>query len=277
MQKLLLLLISTSTFVSCTKNASKTSNLSQDSTTLISITGDSADFSFGYEDGKVTDVLARHDDGIPYGGDSFYALYAHLSYDSVNYVKVTSTEEHPNYSYTEYFLNEDKTPKKIIIHFRNNEVTDVVDFFYNSRTNLLDSVHDTNDGGTNFTSAYMHYDGEDITSAEVKYTYGTNTFTRPTEYIYDKTQPNIFKTLDPFWYIYDMPFGTYNYQTSWVQFNFWIYSKLFSQHAFTQIRSNYYFNNDWDTLHYSLNSAGKLEKEWYSSYPAHITQYNYGN
>ncbi|HVX28350.1 MAG TPA: hypothetical protein VHB70_18530 [Parafilimonas sp.] len=279
MQKTLFIVTIVTAFMSCTKSSSKISDVSQDSLTLTSITGDSADFSFVYTDGIVTDVLARHDGGFLRSDDSFYVPYAHLSYDSANYIKATSMEEeNPNYDYTEYFLNEDKSPKKIIIHFRDNGAIDIVDFFYNPQTNLLDSVHDTNDG-INFTSAVVQYDGADVSTITITYPYFFNGV-KPqtlTQYTYDKSQPNVFKTLDPLWYVYKEPFGTYNYQTSWAQYNFEMYAKLFSQNTFTQIRSDYYVHNDWDTLQYTLNSAGKLQQEWYTSNPNYIRHYNYGN
>jgi hypothetical protein len=275
MQKLLFLLTGISVFISCTKNTLQTSDQSQEPSTLVSITGDSADFSFIYEDGRVTDVMARHNDGGNYFGDSSYAPYAHLSYDSANYVKATNTDPRSGYAYTEYFLNENKLPLKIIIHFKYG--IDVVDFFYNPQTNFLDSIHDTNDS-IYFTRAYMQYDGEDIASITILETFLNGTIEKNIEYRYDKTTPNVFKTPDPLWYIYYMPFGTYNTQSSWIQMNHEDITRLFSQSTFTQIRSYYsLYNAYWDTLHYTLNSTGSLETEWYSLSPDHIRYYNYSN
>jgi hypothetical protein len=276
MQKILLILTGISVFISCTKNSSKTSDQSQTSPVLTSITGDSADFYFVYENGQVTDVLARYDDGGHYLGDSSYAPYAHLSYDSVNYIKATSMDESAGYAYTEYFLNENKLPLKIIIHFRYG-AKDVVNFFYNPQTNLLDSVHDTNDS-IYFVRAYMQYNDADITGIRILQPFLDRNSEQDFKYEYDKTTPNIFKTLDPLWYIYHTPLGTYNAQNSWVDMNYDKYAKLFSQNTFTQIHDSYSnYNTYWDTLHYTLNSADKLESEWYNAEQNHVRHYNYNN
>jgi hypothetical protein len=208
MQKILLIVTSISVFMSCIKNSSKTSNQLQVSPVLTSITGDSADFSFVYENGQVTDVLARHDDGGQYFGDSSYAPYAHLSYDNANYIKATSADESAGYDYTEYFLNENKLPLKVIIHFRYG-AKDMVDFFYNPQTNLLDSVHDTNDS-IHFTSAYIQYEDADITAITIlePLPFSNTIVEQDYKFKYDKTTSNIFKTMDPLWYIYKEPFGT---------------------------------------------------------------------
>ena len=275
MQKILFFATAIIVFMSCTKNAQKTSQ-SQTASNLISITGDSADFSFVYENGQVTDVLARHNDGGHFFGDSSYTPYAHLSYDSVNYIKATSMDPNSGYVYTEYFLNNDRLPLRIIIYFNFN-ATDVVDFFYNSQTNLLDSVHDTNDG-INYVSAYMQYDDADITKTTLSKAYFNHTIEQHNEYVYDKSIPNVFKTLDPLWYIYHKPFGTYNALNSWVEMNNTDLARLFSQFTYTQVHSEYWMPDNYsDTLHYTLNSAGNLESEWYNSDTSYIRHYNYSN
>ncbi|HYK45065.1 MAG TPA: hypothetical protein VEV83_07850, partial [Parafilimonas sp.] len=240
-------------------------------TRLISITGDSADFLFAYENDTITDVLARHDDGQQ-SIDTTYSPYAHIRYESNNYIKATSPAD--SFYYTEYFLNADHLPSQIIMHFDKWGNKDVVDFFYNPSTNLLDSVHDTNDG-VHFTRAYMEYDGYDITRIKTTFPYFTGLIENNSEYDYDKTTPNVFKTTGSLFYIYQIPFGTYNFINSWVVYHQELIVKMFSHSTFNNMRySNAGY--DWqDTMHYTLNTEGKLETVSYENEPNYILRYNY--
>ena len=260
---------------SCTKNADHSHDRSSASTTrIISITGDSADFLFAYENDTITDVLARHNDGWQWI-DTNYSPYARIMYEGNNYIRATSPVD--SFYYTEYFLNDDHLPLQIIMHFDKWESKDIVDFFYNSSTNLLDSVHDTNDG-IHFTRAYMEYDGDDITRIKTTFPYfDTGLIEHNSEYEYDKTTPNVFKTTGSLFYIYQIPFGTYNFINSWVVYHDELIVKMFSHSTFNNMRGSYSnANYDWqDAMHYTLNSDGKLETVSYEMEPNHILHYNY--
>lgn len=271
MQKLLSILIVATVFISCTKNTQKTSDVNTETAKLISIVGDSADFYFVYTDNQVTEVRTRSNDGATHGNNDtsldYYMPYAYLSYEGDHYVKATAADtNYSGYKYTEYFLNDSRLPVKIIIHFI-RDTEDVVDFFYNPQTNLLDSVHDTNNSGASFTSLYPQYEGEDITQITLSYqTYRGDTIHVESEFTYNNTQPNVFKTITPLWYIYKTPLGTYNAEDVWSSFHSEWLAKIFSQHTIDKVHVDNWAGDDyWKLKSYTLTGKGQLEKEWYDT------------